>query len=469
MALLNQLFGMDGIPTQDLEALLQQAALAKLQQQGIPANLEAQSTAQRIAAPAPTEVKSFVDQGTPYAAPQEAQGVQIPTAALQTAGSVGAPVESKKRAPARSDELGGLETVATFLSGLGKGGGALLPALGGGMSAVQQGQRSRQSENATVALLMKQGLDEATALAVTRNPQVQQQVLLSMVPTRPTPFDLNPGGKRFDGHGRLIASNDESKLPPGFRSDGQGGMTYIKGGPGDPEYIRQTTGAKDTSGATLNREQAKEAVGRVKLYKSEADTAETLLGDLGQLREMRKGVSYEGGFFPGARARAGAIFSDGAGQALHSKALEIQLGFTEKTKGAITDREMATFKAATPGLDMADAAAETVMNGMEAAALRVRERSKFFEAYLNQNRSLAGAQEAWDTFKNEKPVITGDGKGGFKVNRENIAAWKDYLGGGGSAGGGDPLADARAAIAKGAPKDAVEQRLRDLGIDPAGL
>lgn len=469
MALLNQLFGMDGIPQQDLEALLQQAAMAKLQQQSVPANLEAQSTAQRLAAPAPTDVRSFVDQGTAYAAPQAPQGVQIPTAEVQTAGSVGAPVESKKRAPARSNELGGMETVATFLAGLGQGGGAVLPALGGGMRGVQNAQRARESENATVALLMKQGLDEPTALAVTRNPQVQQQVLLSLVPTRPQPFELAPGAKRFDGTGRLIAANEESRVPAGFRSDGQGGMTFIPGGPGDPNYIKQTTGAKDTSGATLTREQAKEAVGRVKLYKSEADTAETLLGDLGQLRELRKGVSYEGGIAPHLRARAGALFSDGAGQALNSKALEIQLGFTEKTKGAITDREMATFKAATPGLDMSDDAAEKVMNGMEATALRVREKAKFFEAYLNQNRTHAGAQEAWDQFKNEKPVITGDGKGGIKVNRENIGAWKDYIGGGGASGGGDPLADARAAIAKGAPRDAVVERLRDLGIDPSGL
>jgi hypothetical protein len=34
---------------------------------------------------------------------------------------------------------------------------------------------------------------------------------------------------------------------------------------------------------------------------------------------------------------------------------------------------------------------------------------------------------------------------------------------------GDPLAEARAAIARGAPRDAVIQRLRQNGIDPAGL
>ena len=39
----------------------------------------------------------------------------------------------------------------------------------------------------------------------------------------------------------------------------------------------------------------------------------------------------------------------------------------------------------------------------------------------------------------------------------------------GQGGGGDPLAQARDAIAKGADRNAVIERLKSNGIDPAGL
>lgn len=54
-------------------------------------------------------------------------------------------------------------------------------------------------------------------------------------------------------------------------------------------------------------------------------------------------------------------------------------------------------------------------------------------------------------------------KGGFIVPAPAAS------GSAGNAGQGDPLAQARTAIAGGAPRDAVIKRLRDNGIDPAGL
>ena len=45
----------------------------------------------------------------------------------------------------------------------------------------------------------------------------------------------------------------------------------------------------------------------------------------------------------------------------------------------------------------------------------------------------------------------------------------DYGDTSGAAGQQNALASAKAAIAKGAPRDAVIKRLQDAGIDPSGL
>jgi hypothetical protein len=235
-------------------------------------------------------------------------------------------------------------------------------------------------------------------------------------------------------------------------------------------------GVKQTQLEPIDREQAKKDVARVELYKTEADQGRGAAADVAQLRELRKGVGYEGGMFADKRATVAGWFGSGEGQALRSKATEIQLSFSEKTKGAITDREQAMFKGATPGLEMTDDAAETVLNGMDAAAKRTIERGKFFENYMTEHRSLAGAQEAWDRFLKEKPILVGDDKGKLKVNEKNIDAWKPYVGksdkpkrGGPGGGQSDAIQRAREAIAKGASREAVMKRLQENGIDPGGL
>jgi hypothetical protein len=55
------------------------------------------------------------------------------------------------------------------------------------------------------------------------------------------------------------------------------------------------------------------------------------------------------------------------------------------------------------------------------------------------------------------------------VKRGNFVVPGQAASGPSAGGAGDPLAQARAAIASGAPRDAVIKRLRDNGIDPAGL
>ncbi len=217
-------------------------------------------------------------------------------------------------------------------------------------------------------------------------------------------------------------------IPANYERNPSGpGVRPIPGGPDDPEQIARVASAKNQN-SPLTREQAKKDVARVETYKSEADTGRVLLSDVAQIRELRKGVGYEGGVMAPQRATVAGWFGSGGGQALQSKATEIQLGFSERTKGAITDREQAMFASATPGLSMSDAAAEIVLNGMEATGRRVVERGKFFESWMRTHKNLGGAQEAWDQFVKEKPVLEPDGKGSFKVNEKNVESWKPYVG-----------------------------------------
>lgn len=130
---------------------------------------------------------------------------------------------------------------------------------------------------------------------------------------------------------------------------------------------------------------------------------------------------------PGTRAYIGGLVGEGRGQALQSKAVELQLGISTATKGAISDREMATFGAATPGLQMTDDGAATVLNGWEAAAARKIEQANFMEEWAAENGNLMGAQQAWQKFITENPVIRSGREGRIEVNKENIGNWSSYI------------------------------------------
>ena len=78
--------------------------------------------------------------------------------------------------------------------------------------------------------------------------------------------------------------------------------------------------------------------------------------------------------------------------------------------------------------------------------------------------------KALDEFKNEiiklRNVARARASGGNVVGAANASPLDQAVNKATSAG---PLEDARAAIAAGAPRDAVLQRLQQNGIDPAGL
>lgn len=226
------------------------------------------------------------------------------------------------------------------------------------------------------------------------------------------------------------------------------------------------------SESTLTREEAKKAVSRLEQLKSQGDSARTGLANLAQMRANRDKVSYEGSmFFPGTRTAIGKTFpilgalpfipdaeEAGAAEAVGSLATQMQLDFTNATKGAISDAEMRLFGTATPGMQMSDDGANKIFEGMEAGYERAKERSKFYEAYLKANRSLAGADEVWDTYVTQNPIMSKDVKtGDLVVNRANVGNWKNYVG-----------SDADEVPVGGAPQSAPSQQaVRVQSLDEA--
>jgi hypothetical protein len=321
-------------------------------------------------------------------------------AALAAGGAPGGrPPAPRPAAPPQAGGPGFGQQLAAFLGGLGSS-NAILPAIGGGMQAVDNLGRSAEVRNQTVRALMGRGLDADTAVAAAQNPELLKAVLPSLF-----------GGKKQLGS----VYDDQGREQKVFYDDA--GNTENVGSP-----------KRDPATTALTRVQATANVKRVERLKNEAEDARGLQGQLNQLRAQRRDVSYEGWPFAELIAKAGDVTGMSQGAALSAPSLELQLSFTEKTKGAITDREMGMFKAAVPGLNMSDASAEIVISGMEAAAQRKIEQAKFMEAYMSANKgSLEGAQDSWDAYTNANPVINLNPDGSLAVNKANIGNWKDFV------------------------------------------
>lgn len=116
--------------------------------------------------------------------------------------------------------------------------------------------------------------------------------------------------------------------------------------------------------------------------------------------------------------------SPGARGAMSSLGMEAQLAFTEKTKGAITDREMGMFKQAVPGMGQVPEANQMIAEVMQAGAARLQTRDAFYQAWARKNGSLEGANEVWSDFMRENPIIEQDGDG-IRVRKDGD--WRPYI------------------------------------------
>lgn len=129
-----------------------------------------------------------------------------------------APVPGQRMAQA-APAASGFEDMATFLAGMGEGGGALLPALGAGARAVTMENKRREAVNQTRDFLLRNGLAPEDVDATMANPDLLRLKLGQIF--KPAP-----------------------QAPAGFAMRPDGTMTFVPGGPEDPATIEAQTKAR---------------------------------------------------------------------------------------------------------------------------------------------------------------------------------------------------------------------------------
>lgn len=183
------------------------------------------------------------------------------------------------------------------------------------------------------------------------------------------------------------------KPPVGYKyTENKSGFEPVSGGPADPSV-------KPKQASPAERALANQGAKRLSELQSDTDVAQNIINQGDAFLEAQKGVSLQGpglGWLP--NVSSGAAAAETAGR-------ELQLTFTEKTKGAISDREMAMFANASPNLDKTDEQNAAIIHNMKAAANRTFERSAFYAEFFNIKGDLIGADMAWKKYIDENPIF----------------------------------------------------------------
>lgn len=216
-------------------------------------------------------------------------------------------------------------------------------------------------------------------------------------------------GQGVDAEGNPVAGTYKVDRKTGTMEFQPGVVTGAK--PKDPE-------------AELTRKAEFE---RLKGIDEAAEGARGVRQSVANLRELRKGVGYEGMPMAGPMSKVAGMVGYGGGQALESAATNFKLDLSTKLKGAISDKEQAMLSAATPGLGMSDDAANQTLATYEGVAERAIERQRFYQTWRARNKTLAGADEAWDRYVNDNPVVQADRDGKLALNRQNLGNWQKYV------------------------------------------
>lgn len=191
--------------------------------------------------------------------------------------------------------------------------------------------------------------------------------------------------------------------------DTDGNIQFNQGG--------AVSAGRDTG--TLGKELSKSDRAMLDTARDASTNAENLDSLATQLETVSGNVGYTGpgGDIYGKIDDAIGILpgDSGARGAFRSLAMEAQLTFTEKTKGAITDREMGMFRQAVPNLSQTPEGNQEIIKTIRAGAQRTKQRSAFFERFMAQNGSLQGAQSSWQRFITDNPLIGSGEDGRFQL------------------------------------------------------
>lgn len=191
--------------------------------------------------------------------------------------------------------------------------------------------------------------------------------------------------------------------------------------------IVQVGGARQTGqNPQLFKQKGKNDANLIKEAQDSASAAQQMKSTLNQMRQVAPNVGYTG---PGGELYGkiddlvNVLPGDsGARGAFKNMSMEAQLSMTEKTKGAITDREMGMFKAAVPGLTQTPQGNQQIIKVMEAAAKRAIQRTTALERWVAQNGTTDGFTEQWDAYLQANPLILQGEDGTIQLNPEVATA-----------------------------------------------
>lgn len=241
------------------------------------------------------------------------------------------------------------------------------------------------------------------------------------------PGDGSP--PRVVGTGQTPGAAFEVQTPDGVTL--RYGATGLSAGDSGPVPAGQNpdTSATARNPDTLGKEITKADVEYLAAERTKARDAEDMEGLATQIEVLSDRVGYTG---PGGEAYGrvddliGVLPGDeGARGAFRSLGTEIQLAFTAKTKGAITEREMALFKSASPNLAARPEANALIAQILRAGSQRVQTRATFMEEWANKRGGMQGAEAAWDEYMRANPIIVENGDS-IAVNPEGN--WREYIG-----------------------------------------
>lgn len=225
------------------------------------------------------------------------------------------------------------------------------------------------------------------------------------------------GGKAESGMAVSIGPDGqlEFRQGPGVTGTAVGQNPAVTNTPRDPNKLARNLSDADAAQITANRELAQSA-GDLESIANQMEVLTPKLGYTGPGGGIYGAVDDALGVLPG---------DSGARGAFRSLATEAQLTFTAKTKGAITDREMASFAQAVPSLSQTPEGNKAISQVLRAGAQRVQARAQFLEEYAAANGSLQGAQAAWQKFMQDNPIIS-QGEAGNLVVRGD-GDWRAYI------------------------------------------
>jgi len=280
--------------------------------------------------------------------------------------------------------------------------------------------------NATLKYLKSKGADEYELAAASRNPDAMKALMRAA--TTKTQAKAPKTMKAADGYTYQWDANNNSwnrSLPDVVKKESNGitigpdGTVQIGGSPKQSAKFATQSGKNDSD--------------LIKEARDSAKAAHELKATVQQMGQVSSNVGYTG---PGGAVIGGAddlltsatggwakdwISGDsGARGAFKNMSMEAQLSMTEKTKGAITDREMGMFKAAVPGLGQTREGNEQIMKVMNAAAdraiQRVTEMEKWQMDPQRGNGTLNGFDQYWNEYLEANPLILATPDGGIRLN-----------------------------------------------------